>query len=763
MMGCGTALAQTPDEACAADSLYLISPEMVDLDFEATGNRGLTVSWPNLDLNEATCYSLKNTEGLGFGVTVTGGFGDRVDRVLNFTSQDEGEIGAIQPQNILVNWRNEGPATYGNLGGLFNLSNNGGIWRYVNGSGWTQQNEQLPMNWRQINTVGLAAGSGGYMVAGFSRGVTTGSDPAGLFEFDGSNWSRIAKDTFGTAQLITDVAISPLDNNKFAVGTDRDGLFVTTDGGVTFTQWTTELDPTSTILPASFKVNVVEWVGDRIYVFVNNFGLFISPDNGATFANKTFLVPENLDVDSTEWIYVLPVLEALSFHPSDPNRVAAALQFHGAYESTDGGETWGDLYGDLVVSDPEEGGMWVNSGVDVIYDDAQAQTMVLAVKQKGLYQTTDGGETWVLVADELQPENRAKILNVALSRQAGTPGVIFALVDEHSLLVSSNSGADWVNFFFQPVITKGLFLLSDASGSGDLIMGSWGGGNYIAGTPIALASTYSTATSAELRDMDLGLSMTFTPGTFKTNDSYELVCQTFQGWAVWRGPSQDTAEMTLIGLYDRVNPEDCFEGYCGADDIQPIPNCFRAKRAACFNLDNPDTIRFFDEEVYNGFVYNYSVTSFDYGNTARVTPENNSNEMIFSPRFEGDIREEGGLSPFPGGSNLTSVQINEPVGIGEEGLEEIYVFPNPLRVGEGFPRDPGGTVAFKNIPDGSTILIFTTAGDRVIDIPPGVREEGNILWDTRNSSGEQINSGTYLYKVEIPESDPYWGRLVVIR
>ena len=421
------------------------------------------------------------------------------------------------------------------------------------------------------------------------------------------------------------------------------------------------------------------------------------------------------------------------------------------------------LYGDLVVPDPDNGGLWVNSGLDIIYDDAQAQTMVLAVKQKGLYRTQDGGATWVLVADELMPENRAKVLNVALSRQTGTPGAIFALIDEHSLVVSSNSGADWVDFFFQPVITKGLFLLSDATGSGDLVMGSWGGGNYIAGTPIPLAATYSTATSPELRDMDLGLSVTFSQGTFTPADFFDLVCQTFQGWAVWRGASHDPDEMTLVGLYDRVNPEDCFEGYCGADDIQPVPNCFKAKRAACFNLDNPDTLRFFDDEVYNGFVYNYSVTTFDYGNTARVTPENNSNELIYSPRFDGDTRDNGGLSPFQGPGNQTAIQINEPVAIGEEGLEEIYVFPNPLRQGEGFPRDPGGTVAFKNVPDGSSIFIFTTAGDRVVDIPPGEREEGNILWNTKTREGESITSGVYLYKVDIPEKDPYWGRLVVIR
>jgi hypothetical protein len=137
--------------------------------------------------------------------------------------------------------------------------------------------------------------------------------------------------------------------------------------------------------------------------------------------------------------------------------------------------------------------------------------------------------------------------------------------------------------------------------------------------------------------------------------------------------------------------------------------------------------------------------------------------MIFSPRFEGDLIENGGISPFPGPGNQTLIQINAPISIGEEGLEEIYVFPNPLRTGAGFPRDEGGSVTFSNMPEGSKLLIFTTAGDRIIDIGPEVIVGGNMHWNTRNSSGEVITSGVYIYKVEIPESEAYWGRLVVIR
>ena len=216
--------------------------------------------------------------------------------------------------------------------------------------------------------------------------------------------------------------------------------------------------------------------------------------------------------------------------------------------------------------------------------------------------------------------------------------------------------------------------------------------------------------------------------------------------------------MTLIGLFDRVNPESCIEGYCGDLNYELTPDCYNSKRAACFNFDTPDTVRFFDEEVFNGFSYYYSVSTYDYGNTAELTsPPNNTQTALYSPRFPEDL-----LSPFEGEGNWTYIQLNDPETPDYLG-PEIYVYPNPLRANEGVPGQEGEMVVFTNLPPESRVRVFTTAGDDVADLGPDLLAGGNIYWNTRNKENESVSPGVYLYKVEMPARQDHWGRLVIMR
>ena len=59
--------------------------------------------------------------------------------------------------------------------------------------------------------------------------------------------------------------------------------------------------------------------------------------------------------------------------------------------------------------------------------------------------------------------------------------------------------------------------------------------------------------------------------------------------------------------------------------------------------------------------------------------------------------------------------------------------------------------------------VFTTAGDDIINLGPDNQTGGQMYWRTVNRDGEEISAGIYLYKVEMPAREDYWGRIVVIR
>ncbi|RKZ19793.1 hypothetical protein DRQ50_01395 [bacterium] len=780
LLGALTVSGQTADldslrtALCVRDSLYLVSPD--NMEFQLSEGQygslrfGLLVGWDNPGLDDASCFALRGVDSLDVAVEAEGGFGDKVDRVLRFTISGSGTVGADQPGQLLLGWRNEGPSTYGNMAGFINLANNGGaaVWDAA-GLQWNRANTALPMSWRQANFMDLAMTRDGTMWASLTAGQTADTAPQGLFRNSGAGWSAVADSLFGTTRLVTVVAAEPDSVDRIVVGTLRDGFFISTDGGSSFTQWSSQLGAGMENPPETFRVTAVDWTGSRVLVAVRAVGLFISNNNGVDFVDTGLRVPD--DLDKTSPTMVLPEANQLLTDPADSDHILVSLRFHGCYESIDGGVNWHDLYGDLLVPDPLDNGAWVRSALSVGIDPSDGQTLVMAAEQWGLYRTTNGGLNWNLVAEEVQPESVGQLRRIEILADPSTPGRMYAMEDGWSLISSDDAGATWTHFDPQPTLNTSLAMAMRPGGDGgSFVVGTWNGGLYETGSAIAISETYSTETSPELRDLDLGLFLRFNSGTMDDHaddpalpaDAFELVGQTYQGWAVWRSTDDAPDDMILVGKFDRVNPEACIAGFCGDLNFQPLPQCYHSTRAACFGQDEDGKIWFFDSEVYNAFRYNYAVTAFDYANTAEITPQNLPRDMIISPRWNGDTRSIFSGAPYNGAGNRTKHAVDrttEPVA----GGEGVYVFPNPLRNDAGIPGEEGRTVVFTNLPDGARVRIFTTAGDDVINLGSDNMSGGQIRWKSENRNGESVAAGVYLYKVEVEGRDDLWGRLVIIR
>lgn len=90
---------------------------------------------------------------------------------------------------------------------------------------------------------------------------------------------------------------------------------------------------------------------------------------------------------------------------------------------------------------------------------------------------------------------------------------------------------------------------------------------------------------------------------------------------------------------------------------------------------------------------------------------------------------------------------------GFDGQEKVIAFPNPFKVSE------NGAVAFAIPPSlqgaGAKIKIYTVAGELV-------KELNGLAWDGRNTSGNKVASGTYIYQVKTSAGEKT-GRFAVIR
>ena len=737
--------ARAQDESC---ELPLTVPDASDVDLILQPNSrgpGILLTWPEPDPEASTCTALTDTAGLGIDVVESGFFTDEFDRTITFTFNGPGTVGSDAADRFVCAWNNANQTRTGRIGGEINLSNTGGLWGRDGGGGWAQRNDGLPPFLPYTNLVDMDAASDGNMLAVLSRGAQVQNDPQGLYRIAASGeWSEVAPAEFGRQRSIAFVAVRPSSSERFAVGSRTEGLFVTTDSGATFDQWTGNLDPDYDSIPGSFDVTAVTWTDARLMVSVRNFGTFVSTDNGGSFSR----------FDDLGEAFV----RTLEQGESSSDRILAGITGDGVHESVDGGQTWTALNGNIP-------GSAVPTVLAIDLDPADADAIVIGTLNQGIWYTSDRGANWFAAVTPFDDDDAFPIKpEVWDFLQIG--GELLGLADGFGVLETADAGQTWTEVAGQPSNRNGRRLVATAAG---LQRPTTGGGIYVPGTPISItASQTSAKTDPQFAGLEFGVSIEFGPGDVALDDvdddgipeprSFFLVCQVYQGWIVWKSESNDPDNMTMAGRFDKSNPESCIEGFCGDDSFVQLPNCFSERRAACFVFNDDATVSFFDGSVYNGFTYYYSVTPFDYGDVSLVTdPISLVSPMVYPARFAGDP-----VAPGPG--NRQSFQVNNDAAAELDG-EEIYVFPNPLRRGSGIAGSEGEEVIWTNLPPQSQIQVYTLAGDRVADLPKesGPQDGGNIYWITRNDDNQLLAAGVYMWRVLMPDRGDFWGKLVIIR
>ena len=275
--------------------------------------------------------------------------------------------------------------------------------------------------------------------------VTTLAQDKAADPYQGLKWRNIGPGfMYGR---IADIACDPSDSSVWYVAVGSGGVWKTHNAGVT---WTPIFDDQPTYSIGSVAVDPSNphtvWVGTGENVGGRHVGygdgIYRSEDGGTTWTNMGLSESQHLGT--------------IIIHPTDSDTLWVAAQGplwnkggeRGLYMTTDGGETWTKTLG---------GGEW--TGVtDIVIDPRDPDVLYAATWQhhrtvaaymgggpeSGLHKSSDGGKTWTALKTGLPTGNLGKI-GLAISQQ--NPDVVYAAIElnrrKGGVWRSSDRGASW--------------------------------------------------------------------------------------------------------------------------------------------------------------------------------------------------------------------------------------------------------------------------------------------------------------------------------
>ena len=248
---------------------------------------------------------------------------------------------------------------------------------------------------------------------------------------------------------VVDVEI-PFDKpDTYYIAAASGGIFKTEDGGAT---WVAIFDDQGMLTMGDLSIsknnsNLI-WVGtgeaDAGHAHSGN-GVYKSLDGGVTWESKGLS-----DVGTVGKVLI---------DPNDDNTIFVAAmgpvyrssEDKGIYRSSDGGETWSKI----LYIDPLTGGIDIAmhpSNSNILYAsmwhrELSEQIGIYGGPSSGLYRSTDGGDTWEKLSSGLS--SSASISKIKVEIAPSNPNVVYALYinaqgNVEGFYYSNNGGNDWV-------------------------------------------------------------------------------------------------------------------------------------------------------------------------------------------------------------------------------------------------------------------------------------------------------------------------------
>jgi hypothetical protein len=273
--------------------------------------------------------------------------------------------------------------------------------------------------------------------------------------------------------------------------------------------------------------------------------------------------------------------------------------------------------------------------------------------------------------------------------------------------------------------------------------------------------------------LDLGLELSFSEGNIDGQAEFIVGMEDYEGFHVWRGVKSDGSDLQVIGEISKEeahragfpggNFVDSLYLYVIIPALRTVGVYHSPFTIECLGFEiradlEDNELWWFDCGAINGFTYYYLVTNFDRGYNV--------------PSSRQGLSKVDRCQPLPDASLSTECKgelVEVPIYVDvQDDLKQVYAVPNPYRSGgsrlttPNYHNFPDDMVRFVNVPLNCKIKIYNVAGDLIWEYEhygPG----GNIEWNVRNQSDEDVASGVYVFKIEDSVGGTVFGRLVVIR
>ncbi|NNK80590.1 MAG: hypothetical protein HKO93_03745, partial [Flavobacteriales bacterium] len=253
---------------------------------------------------------------------------------------------------------------------------------------------------------------------------------------------------------VTDIAISPLDDNTFYIGTAVGGVFKTVDRGES---WTPVFDFAGR--PSIGNIAIAPSDAQRVYVGTGEANG--SGTSGAFFGDGIWRSDDGGDSWSNIGLPESNHIGRIVVDPINPDRVFAATtgilygtsNTRGLYRTEDGGASWEQV---LFLTDS-------TACIDVVMNPMNTDILFAATWERrrrpwgrnygGLtsrvYRSIDGGDSWEQMTNGL-PANSEQTGRIGLSISATDPNIVYASYTTNAvtniyegLYRSTNSGDSW--------------------------------------------------------------------------------------------------------------------------------------------------------------------------------------------------------------------------------------------------------------------------------------------------------------------------------